>query len=46
MRSLYLAVLSREPRPAELALALEYLREADLAPAPARWTNGYGGWNP
>ncbi len=44
--SLYLAVLSRAPKPAELALALEYLREAELAPAPARWTNGYGGWNP
>jgi hypothetical protein len=43
--SLYRNVLSRAPQPAELALALEYLREAELAPAPATWRNGYGGWN-
>ncbi len=46
IRSLYLAVLSREPSKEELALGLAYLGEAELAAAPARWTSGYGGWNP
>jgi cytochrome c553 len=44
IKALYLSVLSREPRKEEIALAMEYLREAALAPAPARWTNGFGGW--
>lgn len=43
--ALYRAILSRQPQPAELALSLNYLREANLAPAPALWTNGFGGWN-
>jgi hypothetical protein len=46
IKALYLAVLSREPRKEETALALDYLREAETAPAPASWRNGYGGWNP
>ena len=45
VKGLYLAVLGRAPNKDELALALEYLREAELAPAPATWRNGYGGWN-
>ncbi|MEY4132496.1 MAG: hypothetical protein RL592_554 [Verrucomicrobiota bacterium] len=45
VKGLYLAVLGRAPDKDELALALEYLREAELAPAPATWRNGYGGWN-
>jgi cytochrome c553 len=45
IRALYRAVLGREATRQELALGLEYLGEAELAPAPARWTNGYGGWN-
>ena len=44
IKALYLSVLSREPRKEEIALAMDYLREAALAPAPARWTNGFGGW--
>jgi cytochrome c553 len=43
---LYRTILSREPKPAETALALDYLREAASAPAPATWSNGYGGWDP
>jgi cytochrome c553 len=46
IKALYLAVLSREPRKEETALAMDYLREAERAPAPASWRNGYGGWNP
>lgn len=44
VRSLYLAVLGRSPTKDEVALALDYLREAELSPAPATWRNGYGGW--
>ena len=44
--ALYRAVLGRDPNKEEVALALDYLREAELAPAPATWRNGYGGWNP
>ena len=43
---LYRTILSREPKPAETTLALDYLREAASAPAPATWSNGYGGWDP
>jgi hypothetical protein len=43
---LYRTILAREPKPAETALALDYLREAAAAPAPAAWSNGYGGWDP
>ena len=46
VKALYLSVLGRSPNKNELALALDYLREAELAPAPASWRNGYGGWNP
>jgi len=46
VRALYLAILARAPRPEETALALEYLREASQAPAPAAWANGYGGYDP
>jgi mono/diheme cytochrome c family protein len=45
IRFLYRTVLSREPKQAELVLAADYLRDAATAPAPAVWTNGYGGWN-
>ena len=44
--ALYLSILGRAPNQEETALALAYLREAELAPAPATWLNGYGGWNP
>jgi hypothetical protein len=44
--ALYVSVLGRSPNRDELALARDYLREAELAPAPASWRNGYGGWNP
>jgi hypothetical protein len=43
---LYRTILAREPKPVETALALDYLREAASAPAPATWSNGYGGWDP
>ena len=46
VKALYLSVLGRSPSKNEVALALDYLREAELAPAPASWRNGYGGWNP
>ena len=46
VRALYLAVLARAPRAEETALALEYLREASQAPAPAAWANGFGGYDP
>ena len=46
IKALYLAILGREPKKDETALALEYLRDAELAPSPAKWSNGYGGWNP
>lgn len=46
VRALYLAVLARTPRADETALALDYLREASQAPAPAAWTNGFGGYDP
>ena len=46
VRALYLAILSRAPRADEAALALTYLREAAEAPAPAAWTNGFGGYDP
>jgi hypothetical protein len=46
VKALYLSVLGRSPNKNEVALALDYLREAELAPAPASWRNGYGGWNP
>ena len=46
VKALYVAVLGRAPNKDETALALDYLREAELAPAPASWRNGYGGWNP
>ena len=45
VNGLYLSVLGRSPKKDEIALALDYLREAELAPAPASWRNGYGGWN-
>jgi cytochrome c553 len=45
VKALYLSVLGRLPNKNEVALALDYLREAELAPAPASWRNGYGGWN-
>ena len=45
VKALYLSVLGRSPNKNEFALALDYLREAELAPAPATWRNGYGGWN-
>jgi hypothetical protein len=45
VKSLYLSVLGRSPTNNEITLALDYLREAELAPAPASWRNGYGGWN-
>jgi hypothetical protein len=45
VKALYLSVLGRSPNKEEIALALDYLREAELAPAPASWRNGYGGWN-
>lgn len=45
VKALYVAVLGRAPNKDETALALDYLREAELAPAPASWRNGYGGWN-
>ena len=44
--ALYRAVLGRAPTSQELALSAEYLRDAEGAPPPARWTNGYGGWDP
>jgi len=46
VKALTLAILGRPATPEEVTLALEYLRDAGLAPAPAVWTNGYGGWNP
>ena len=46
VKALYLATLGRNPSHQEITLGVEYLSEAELAPAPARWTNGYGGWNP
>ncbi len=46
VRALYQAVLARTPRSDETALALDYLREASQAPAPAAWTNGFGGYDP
>ncbi len=46
VRALYLAILARAPRADEVALALEYLREASQAPAPAAWTNGFGAYDP
>ena len=46
VRALYQAVLARTPRSDESALALDYLREASQAPAPAAWTNGFGGYDP
>jgi hypothetical protein len=42
---LYRTILAREPQPTETALALDYLREASAAPAPAAWSNGFGGWD-
>jgi mono/diheme cytochrome c family protein len=45
VKALYLSILGRSPNKEEVALALDYLREAELAPAPASWRNGYGGWN-
>ena len=45
VNALYLSVLGRSPNKQEIALALDYLRDAELAPAPASWRNGYGGWN-
>ena len=46
VRALYLAILARAPRADETALALDYLREAAQAPAPAAWANGFGGYDP
>ena len=46
VRALYLAILARTPRADETALALDYLREAAAAPAPAAWSNGFGGYDP
>ena len=46
VRALYLAILARAPRADETALALNYLREAAEAPAPAAWSNGFGGYDP
>jgi cytochrome c553 len=46
VRALYLTILARAPRADETALALAYLREAAQAPAPAAWTNGFGGYDP
>jgi len=46
VRALYLSILARAPRADETALALAYLREAAQAPAPAAWTNGFGGYDP
>ncbi|MFM8549391.1 MAG: PSD1 and planctomycete cytochrome C domain-containing protein [Verrucomicrobiota bacterium] len=46
VRALYLDILARAPRADETALALEYLREASQAPAPAAWTNGFGAYDP
>ena len=46
VQALYLAILARAPRTDETALALNYLREAAEAPAPAAWTNGFGGYDP
>jgi hypothetical protein len=46
VRALYLAILARTPRADETTLALEYLREAAAAPAPAAWSNGFGGYDP
>ena len=46
VRALYLAILARTPRADETALALDYLREASQAPAPAAWANGFGGYDP
>ncbi len=46
VNGLYLSVLGRAPKKDEVTLALDYLREAEQAPAPASWRNGYGGWNP
>ncbi|MFZ9991934.1 MAG: DUF1553 domain-containing protein, partial [Opitutales bacterium] len=43
---LYRTILAREPKAAETALALDYLREAAAAPAPAAWSYGYGAWDP
>lgn len=45
VKALYLSILGRSPKKEEVAMALDYLREAELAPAPASWRNGYGGWN-
>jgi len=45
VKALYVATFGREAKAEEVALALAYLREAELAPAPATWANGYGGWN-
>ena len=45
VKALYVAVLGRDPNKQEVSLAVGYLNEAELAPAPAVWTNGYGGWN-
>ena len=45
VKALYVSVLGRTPDKRELTLALDYLREAETAPAPASWRNGYGGWN-
>ncbi len=44
--ALYTAVLSRRPTSTETQLAVQYIREAGQAPAPATWTYGVGGWDP
>ena len=45
VKALYVSILGRSANKEETALALDYLRDAELAPAPASWRNGYGGWN-
>jgi hypothetical protein len=44
--ALYAAVLSRRPTSSETLLAVQYIRDAGQAPAPATWTYGVGGWDP
>jgi mono/diheme cytochrome c family protein len=43
---LYRAILGRDPKPGETKQALAYVTDVRLAPAPAAWTHGVGGYDP
>jgi len=46
VRQLYRTVLGRDPKSAEIKQALTYVTEVRLAPAPANWLSGIGGYDP